>query len=315
MYKNKTIAAVVPCFNEETQIGKVVNTIPDYIDKIVIIDDKSKDRTVEVVKSLNADSDRIIVIQHKKNQGVGGAIASGYKWARDNNIDVAVVMAGDAQMDPADLPNILDPVVLGEADYSKGNRLFTGEAYKKIPKTRYYGNSILSLLTKIASGYWHIADSQTGYTAINRKALEMIDWDKMYKRYGQPNDLLVRLNIYNFRVRDVLINPVYNVGEKSGIKIHKIVFTLSWLLFKLFLFRMKEKYVIRDFHPLILFYLFGILLFVIDIPLIVRLISLKLIDGFFPPMTMLAVMFVTIMAFQSVLFAMWFDMEYNKDLK
>ena len=315
MYKNKMIAAVIPCYNEQTQIGKVINTMPEFVDKIVIIDDKSKDNTAKIVKETATKNDKIVFIRHKKNQGVGGAIATGYKWARDNGIDVAVVMAGDAQMDPKDLPYILDPVVSDESDYSKGNRLFTGEAYKKIPKTRYFGNSVLSLLTKIASGYWHVADSQTGYTAINRKALEMIDWDKMYKRYGQPNDLLVRLNIYNFRVRDVLINPVYNVGEKSGIKIHKVLFTLSWLLFKLFLFRMKEKYVIRDFHPLILFYLFGIALFIIDIPLVTRLLYLKFVDGFFPPMTMLAVMFVTIMAFQSILFAMWFDMEYNKDLK
>jgi len=315
MYKEKTISVIVPCFNEESQIAKVVNSMPDFIDKIVIIDDKSVDNTVVTVKKMIEVNKKIVLIEHSINQGVGGSIASGYKYARDNDYDCAVVMAGDAQMDPNDLPGILDHVVSGEIDYSKGNRLFTGDAYKKIPKTRYFGNSILSLLTKIASGYWHVADSQTGFTAINKRALRIIDWDKMYKRYGQPNDLLVRLNIYNFKVKDVLINPVYNVGEKSGIKIHKVIFTLSWLLFKLFLFRMKEKYIIRDFHPLILFYLFGISLFLIDIPLVIRLFALKIIDGSFPPMTMLAVMFITIMAFQSFLFAMWFDMEYNKDLK
>ncbi|MBU4486409.1 MAG: glycosyltransferase family 2 protein [Candidatus Delongbacteria bacterium] len=315
MYKEKNIAVIVPCYNEENQIKKVVSSMPDFVDKIVIIDDKSMDNTLKVVKDLCCKNDKIVLIEHSENQGVGGSIASGYKYARDNDFDCAVVMAGDAQMDPNDLSNLLDPVVSGETDYSKGNRLFTGEAYKKIPKIRYFGNSVLSLLTKIASGYWHVADSQTGYAVINKRALKLIDWDQMYKRYGQPNDLLVRLNIYNFRVRDVFINPVYNVGEKSGIKIHKVIFTLSWLLFKLFILRMKEKYVIRDFHPLILFYLFGFVLVIVDLPLIIRLVVLKVIDGFFPPMTMLAVMFITIMAFQSFLFAMWFDMEYNKDLK
>lgn len=315
MYKNSSISIVVPCYNEETQIFKVVDSMPDFVDKIIIIDDNSKDSTVEVIKDIITKNNKVILIEHKINQGVGGAIASGYKWARDNNFDCAVVMAGDAQMDPYDLPKILDPVVSGEVDYSKGNRLFTGEAFKKIPKIRYFGNSILSLLTKIASGYWHIADSQSGYTAINKKALNLIDWDKMYKRYGQPNDLLVRLNIYNLKVRDVQVNPVYGVGEKSGIKLRKVLFSLSWLLTKLFFYRMKEKYVIRDFHPLILFYMFGFGLFLIDLPLIIRLFLLKFKDGFFPPMTMLSVTFITIMAFQSILFAMWFDMEYNKDLK
>jgi len=315
MYKGKSVTAVVPCYNEETQITRVINSMPDFVDKIVVIDDKSTDGTVRVVKENSAANNKIVLIEHPLNKGVGGSIATGYKWARDNNFDCAVVMAGDAQMDPDDLPNLLDPVVSGEIDYSKGNRLFTGEAFKKIPTIRYFGNSVLSLLTKVASGYWHIADSQSGYTVINRKALHLIDWNKMYKNYGQPNDLLVRLNIYNLKVRDVQINPVYGVGEKSGIKLKKVLFTLSWLLFKLFFFRMKEKYVIRDFHPLILFYLFGFSLLLIDIPLIFRLLALKIIDGFFPPMTMLAVMFITIMAFQSILFAMWFDMEYNKELK
>jgi glycosyltransferase involved in cell wall biosynthesis len=316
MYKDKVISVVVPCHNEETQIGTVIETMPNLVDKIIIIDDVSDDNTIEVVKKHMPKDDRIILIEHEKNQGVGGAIASGYKWSRDNDIDVAVVFAGDAQMDPDDLPNILDPVVSGEVDYSKGNRLFTGEAFSKIPKVRYFGNSGLSLLTKIASGYWHVADSQSGYTAINKKALDTINWDKMYKRYGQPNDLLVKLNIYNFKVRDVLINPVYDVGEKSGIKVRKVLFTLSWLLFKLFLHRMKEKYIIRDFHPLILFYSFGFALIGLSIPLFLRMAYYGIIvGGNIPKINFLTWMMTIIMGVQFILFAMWFDMESNKDLK
>src|SRR5882724_5917706 len=186
MYKNKIICAVVPAYNEETQIRNVITTMPACIDKIIIVNDCSRDNTKQVVEGLKQQYLSVILINHDNNKGVGGAIATGYKWARDNNMDAALVMAGDGQMDPSDLFTILDPVVDEGIDYSKGNRLFTGEAYQKIPKSRYFGNAFLSFLTKIASGYWHVADSQTGYTCINKKALHLIDWDKMYKRYGQP---------------------------------------------------------------------------------------------------------------------------------
>lgn len=315
MYKSKKVAVVVPAFNEETQIAMVIDTMPEFVDKIVIIDDLSRDNTVDVVKGLIPENQKVHLICHEKNQGVGGAIASGYEWVRDNDFDVAVVMAGDGQMDPLDLPAVLDPVVSGDADYSKGNRLFTGEAYKKIPKVRYFGNSILSLLTKIASGYWHIADSQTGYTAINQKALNLIDWKKMYKRYGQPNDILVRLNVENLVVKDVLIKPVYNIGEKSGIKIKKVIFTISWLLLKLFFWRLKEKYIIRDFHPLVFFYLLGFGLSAMSIAFLIHTILLWFTIGNAPLFSFLSAMFSGTIGLQSTFFAMWFDMESNKHLK
>jgi glycosyltransferase involved in cell wall biosynthesis len=315
MYRDKSVCAVVPAFNEETQIGRVIETMPAFVDRIVIIDDASKDRTVEVVRKYQEKHRRIELIAHDKNQGVGGAIASGYKWARDKGFDAAVVMAGDGLLDPADLPALLDPVVEDKADYSKGNRLFTGEAYRKIPKVRYFGNAFLSLLTKIASGYWHVADFQSGYTVINRKALHIIDWDSMYKRYGQPNDLLVKLNVYSFRVADIPIEPVYNVGEKSNINIFKVVFTIGWLLIKLFFTRMKEKYIIRDFHPLIFFYPLGGLFGIMTVALFVRLLWYWYLFGHIPPINALAAMFSFMSASLFTLFAMWFDMEANKDLK
>lgn len=315
MYKEKKICAVVPAYNESTQIGKVIETMPEFVDRIVIIDDKSKDDTVEIVKQYQQNNHKIVLIEHLKNQGVGGAIASGYKWARDNDFDAAVVMAGDGQMNPDDLPLLLDPVVENRADYSKGNRLFTGEAYKKIPKIRYFGNAFLSLFTKIASGYWHIADSQSGYTVINKKALNTIDWDKMYKRYGQPNDLLVRLNVYNFRVNDIPVEPVYNIGEKSGIKIRKVIVTIGWLLIKMFLWRMKEKYIIRDFHPLIFFYALGGIFGFSTILLLFRMFFYWWLVGHIPPINALAAFFSFMSASLFTLFAMWFDMEVNKGLK
>lgn len=315
MYKNKKICVVVPAYNEEKLISRVVETMPHFVDKIIMVNDKSRDSTGNVIDTLAQQNEKIKPIHHSKNQGVGGAIASGYKWARDNNFDVAVVMAGDAQMDPNDLPDIIEPVVSGEVDYSKGNRLFTGEAYKKIPKLRYFGNSVLSFFTKIASGYWHIADSQTGYTAISHKALKLIDWDKMYKRYGQPNDILVRLNVFDFKVRDVPVKPVYGIGEKSGIKIRKVIFTIPWLLLKLFLWRMKEKYIIRNFHPLVFFYFLGTVFFFFTLFLFIRLFYMWYINGNIPPINALAAMFSFMSSSLFTLFAMWFDMENNKDLK
>ncbi|MFM1875838.1 MAG: hypothetical protein RL266_1575 [Bacteroidota bacterium] len=316
MYKGKTISVVVPCYNEETQIGKVIETMPDLVDHLVIIDDKSPDRTVAVVREFLERYPKIVLLEHEQNQGVGGSIATGYKWSRDNGIEVAVVMAGDGQMNPDDLPAVLDPVVSGEVDYSKGNRLFTGEAYKKIPKVRYFGNSVLSLLTKIASGYWHVADSQTGYTAINAKALKLIDWDKMYKRYGQPNDLLVKLNVYDLKVRDVPVEPVYNIGEKSGIQLRKVIFTIPILLARLFFWRMKEKYVIRNFHPLVFFYFLGFIFFLAFVLLTGRmLVYWFFITGLIPKVNALAALFSFMSFSQFTLFAMWFDMEANKELK
>jgi len=315
MVKEKSVCVVVPAHNEETQIARVFETMPDYIDFIIVVDDKSSDSTVTVVESYFQKDSRIKVIKHEKNQGVGGAIASGYKWARDNSIDVTVVMAGDGQMDPLDLDNIIDPVVSGIADYSKGNRLFFGDAWSMIPHYRYLGNAFLSLLTKIASGYWHIADSQSGYTAISLTALRRLDLEEIYRYYGMPNDMLIKLNQYDFKVKDVHIRPVYNIGEKSGIKLGRVIPKISWLLFKGFWRRLLFKYVIKDFHPLIFFYILSFLLLVGSIPLLFRLFYIWGITGVIPKTNAMALIFTMVSGLQTLFFGMWFDMEYNKNLK
>ena len=315
MYRDQKVAVVVPAYNEETQIARVIDTMPEFVDQIVIIDDCSSDRTSEVIKlHPGMAAGRIELIPHKQNQGVGGAIATGYKWSRDHGFDIAVVMAGDGQMDPLDLPAIIDPIVDDKADYTKGNRLVTGEAFKKIPKIRFFGNAALSLLTKIVSGYWHVADSQTGYTAINKTALHTIDWDSMFKRYGQPNDLLVKLNIVNTRVMDVPVRPLYNLGEKSGIKIHKVIFTIAFLLARLFFWRLKEKYIIRNFHPLVFFYVTGFSGLAVSAILFARMIWMWISNGQIPEITFLGSLFSSLLSFNSLFFAMWFDYEENKHL-
>lgn len=316
MFINKSVAVVVPCYNEALLIRKVLETMPDTIDRIYVVDDQSTDDTAALVEHYAAEaSGRALLIRHAQNQGVGGAIATGYKAALAEGFDVTVVMAGDAQMDPAELPDIIGPVARGECDYTKGNRLFSGEAWNMIPRVRYLGNAMLSLLTKIASGYWHVADSQSGYTAIGLKALETIDWDQMYKRYGQPNDLLVRLNIHSFRVQDVPIRPIYGIGEKSGIRPLRMIPHLALLLNRLFWYRMVQKYVIRDFHPLLFFYTFGVALFTPGFLLGLYLFVKRIIDGPIATTSAMFAVFLFITGMQLLLFAMWMDMENNRHLR
>jgi glycosyltransferase involved in cell wall biosynthesis len=315
MYKDKTVCIVVPAHNEESQIERVIRTMPDYVDEMIIIDDASTDSTVEHIKPFLGEQSKVTLIQHRTNRGVGGAISSGYQEAAKKKFDVIAVMAGDGQMHPDDLEMIILPVVTAEADYAKGNRLFYGDAWKMIPRHRYLGNSFLSLLTKIASGYWHIADSQSGFTAISLRALERIDLKKIYSDFGMPNDLLIKLNMHDFKVKDVHVKPRYNVGEQSEIKFGRLIPRILWLLFKGFWQRLFFKYVIKDFHPLVFFYLFGFIFGIVTVALFGRVFYYWFFTGRIPPINALAAMFSFMSTSLFTLFAMWFDMENNKDLK
>lgn len=315
MYKGKSLAAVVPAYNEATQIGAVIATMPDYVDFIVIVDDCSRDRTREIVLEFAAKDPRVILVPHTVNQGVGGAIATGYKWARDKKMDLATVLAGDGQMDPADLPRLLEPVVTDRCDYTKGNKLLFPNAWNDVPTVRFLGNVALTFLTKIASGYWHVTDSQHGYTVCNGRVLRRIDWDRMYKRYGMPNDLLVRLNIEDFRVQDVPVAPRYNIGEQSKLQPTRVAPRIAKLLTRLFLWRMKEKYIIRNFHPLVLFYLLATICLTGALILSFRVGTAAIVADHVPPLSFLTLLFLLATAFQSAAFAMWFDMQMNSPLK
>lgn len=318
MFDGKSVAVVVPCYNEADQVGGVLETMPDYVDCVIAVDDASTDGTVDVIRR-HIDSEgaepRTVLIVLPNNQGVGAAILAGYNEAVRRQIDVTAVMAGDGQMDPKQLRMLIAPVAAGQADYAKANRLYYRQAWTSTPRTRYLGNAFLSMLTKIASGYWHVADSQTGFTAISLAALETIDLDGLYPRYGYPNDMLVRLNVYNFRVADVPIRPVYNVGEQSKMRLAKVIPTMSWMILRRFYWRLWRKYVIYDFHPLVLFYAASMFLGAVGAGLFVRMIYLRIINGMFPQMSTMAWIFCCISSMQLGLFAMWFDMEMNKDLK
>jgi glycosyltransferase involved in cell wall biosynthesis len=313
MLEGKTVAVVVPAYNEERLIAETIAGIPGFVDRIFVVDDKSRDATVERARA--AGDARVEVLVHDKNQGVGAAIVTGYKRALADRVDVTAVMAGDNQMDPAELESLTGPVARGELDYAKANRLFTGQAWQQIPRYRYLGNAVLSLFTKIASGYWHVADSQAGYTALGLPMLELLDLDRIYKSYGFPNDMLVHLNVWNARVRDIPSRPIYGVGEKSGIKVRKVVPRISWLLTKGFFWRMREKYVIRDFHPLVFFYMLGFAMTFLGLALGIFETVLRVMGHGIPAATIVLVALLLISGSQFVLFGMWFDMESNKDLR
>jgi glycosyltransferase involved in cell wall biosynthesis len=313
--EGKSIAVVVPAHDEEALLGETLAGIPGFVDRIYVVDDASRDATAERARAAAEQDTRVDVVEHERNAGVGAAIVTGYKRAVDDHMAVACVMAADNQMDPADLEGIAMPVVRGEVEYAKANRLFTGQAWELIPHHRYLGNAVLSLLTKIASGYWHVADSQSGYTAVAHDTLAALDLDRLYPRYGFPNDMLVHLNVVNARVRDVPSRPVYGVGERSGIKLRKVVPRISWLLVKAFFWRLREKYVIRDFHPLVFFYVFGILMGLAGLALGIALIVLRIMGHSITAATGVLVALLLIFGSQFTLFAMWFDMESNKDLR
>ena len=314
MVEGKRVAVVVPAFQEALLVADTIRGIPAVVDVIVVVDDHSNDGTADVARATG--DPRLEVIEHAQNQGVGGAIATGYARCRELGVDVTCVMAGDNQMDPDELGVLVAPVARGEVDYAKANRLVSGEAWNLIPRVRYLGNAVLSLLTKIASGYWHVADSQAGYTALSLDALRRLDLERLYRRYGFPNDMLVHLNVQNARVRDVPSRPIYGVGERSGIRIRRVAPRIAWLLFKGFWWRMKEKYVIRDFHPLVFFYVLGILMSVVGFALGVVVAASRIFGGNeITTATIVLVSLLLVSGTQFTLFAMWFDQEANKDLR
>jgi glycosyltransferase involved in cell wall biosynthesis len=313
MLDGKRVAVVVPAYDEERLVGETLRGIPDFVDRIYVVDDASRDATA--ARAGDVGDPRVEVIRHERNAGVGASIVSGYRRALEDGVDIACVMAADNQMDPVELADLVGPVARGEVEYAKANRLVSGEAWTVIPRTRYLGNAVLSLLTKIASGYWHVADSQAGYTAISGAALRRLDLARVYPGYGFPNDMLVHLNVQNARVRDIPSRPIYDVGESSGIRLRRVVPRISWLLFKGFWWRMAQKYVIRDFHPLVFFYAFGVLMTVVGLVLGLLEVVLRIAGNEITTPTIVLVAVLLIAGLQLTLFAMWFDMEANKDLR
>jgi glycosyltransferase involved in cell wall biosynthesis len=235
VYRELRIAVVIPAFNERGKIAATVATVPDLVDHVLVIDDASHDDTsqqAEIAALGRSDPARVEVIRHAANRGVGSAITTGYRRALAIGADVAAVMAGDGQMDPGDLPALLDPIADGRADYAKGNRFRHPAVWTAMPPARIVGNLVLSAATRVTSGYRHVFDSQCGYTAIHRRALEAIDLDKLFPRYGYPNDLLSRLRIADMRVVDVPVRPIYGAAWRSGIHLGTALHPMPWVLLR-----------------------------------------------------------------------------------
>jgi glycosyltransferase involved in cell wall biosynthesis/ActR/RegA family two-component response regulator len=313
IYRENNICVVIPAYNEEKSIGPTLSSVPDYIFRIYVIDDASTDRTPEIIREYAEKDPRITNLRHEINKGAGASVVSGYREALKDGMDIAVVLAGNNQMDPLYLPRFLDPVINRRADYTVGNRHQGSEYSRGMPGWRFFGNTLLSLLTKIASGYWQLMDPQNGYTAITRRALERLDLNKIYPRYGYCNDLLVKLNACNFRAVNINYPARYNTSENSGIRFRTYFFRVSWLLFKDFLWRLKEKYIVLNFHPLVFFYFFGAVIILISILFGSYSLYLALfwnVELFVRAALSLLLFFMGSMFF---LFAMLFDMEQERN--
>jgi len=313
MYRKKKIALVIPARNEEKLIGATLLGVPKLVDKIYVIDDGSTDSTPKIVQELGKKNKKIGLIQHKKNMGPGGAIITGYKKASKDGYDITVVVGGDDQMPLDQIESFLDPLIDNKADYTKGNRfLIEGNVFEDMPLIRQIGNMIISLLTKVASGCFDIYDVVDGYTAITRNAINLINWNKAWKKYGYPMDFLIRLNAYGLRVIDIPRRAIYLKGERqSQIKGLNYALKVSPMLLRGFFWRLFKKYLFRDFHPLFFFYLLGILLFPAGIIWGLILIYFQMTGkGVSGPRAVLDSILI-IIGFQSLLFAMLFDMQKN----
>lgn len=258
MYKGHNVTTVVPAYNEARHVGQVIQTMPAFVDRIIVVDDCSNDDTMAVATGIG--DARVVALRAPENQGVGGAMVIGYRHALELGSDLIVKMDADAQMLPEYLSHLLDALVDDGYDYAKGNRFLAGSSLVFMPKHRLFGNIVLTFLTKLASGYWHIFDPQNGYTAIKVTALGLLDLDRLHRRFFFENDMLVHLNFFSLRVKDVGIPARYG-DEKSHLNLMGITLTFPLLLIRRFGRRIYEKYILRDFSPIALFLLLGILLF------------------------------------------------------
>ncbi|HET8760121.1 MAG TPA: glycosyltransferase family 2 protein [Nitrospiria bacterium] len=258
MYRGRSIGVVIPAYNVERSIRKVVEGLPSWVDRVIVVDDASRDGTLKEAQSIVADN--LIVLHHEVNQGVGGATMTGFRRALEEGVKVAVKMDGDGQMDPAHLPALLDAVTVQGYDYSKGNRFLHTTELSAMPRHRLLGNFVLTFLTKLTSGYWNVFDPQNGYLAIRREPLSRLSFDRIAKRFFFENDLLIHLNILNYRVKDVPIPAIYG-DEVSNLKVSRVLGSFPLYLFRRFWYRIYQKYVLRDFSPIAVFLFLGLSFF------------------------------------------------------
>lgn len=314
MYSGKSISLVIPAHNEERLIGPTLDGVPETIDRVYVVDDASQDSTCEVVQR-HADRDpRVVLLRHEVNKGVGAAIITGYLQSSADDFDIAVVVGGDNQMPLEVVDDLIDPIAKGEVDYAKGNRFLMPQVgLDGMPWTRFLGNALISISTKMASGFYKIYDVVDGYTAISKRAIDMIDWGKAWKGYGYPMDFLVRLNAYGLRVKDVPRRAIYLEGERqSQIKGVDYALRVTPMLVRGFFWRLLSKYLVRDFHPLFFFYLFGLTLLPVGVIYGGFLIFQQFTgEGVTGPRSVVCALMI-IMGIQFLLFAMLYDMQESE---
>ncbi len=235
--ERKTLAVVVPAYCETQLLPATIASIPDFVDHIIVVDDGSPDQTFEVAQSL--EDGRIEVIRLGFNYGVGRAISRGYEYALEIGADVVAVMAADNQMDPDDLLEVVEPVVDGEADYAKGNRLAHPES-EQMPMLRRFGTRLLGKMTGIVCGLPELDDSQCGYTAISAEALRYVPLHKLYPSYGYPNDLILRLRELGARIEQPVVRPVY-ATEQSRLRIPAVIVPISGILLRGVMRRLRNR--------------------------------------------------------------------------
>lgn len=259
MFYHHKIAIIIPAYKVESHIGKVVSSLPDYVDQIIVVDDCSPDKSAEAAAA--AKDPRLEIIRHEKNTGVGGAMKTGFKRALALGADIAVKMDGDNQMDPEYLPALLHPLAMKECDYIKGNRFSLLETNENMPWIRKLGNQALTFLNKVASGYWHVFDPQNGYLAIRADTLRKLKLDLIDDTYFFENSMLINLNVIEARVSDVYV-PTRYATEQSSLKIGWVLRKFPAKLLRGFFFRIFYRYVYRDVSPIFIFLVFGSLFFV-----------------------------------------------------
>lgn len=318
MYRDRRVALVIPALNEERLIRPTLESVPAVVDKIVVVDDGSADGMVAVVAECMTRDPRIDLIRHERARGPGAAIVTGYKRVLQDGYDIAAVCGGDFQMPLDQIGHLLEPLVRGDADYTKGNRFMVRDGLWEtipvtMPKTRLVANMIITILTKVASGYYKVADVVEGFTAITREALERVDWDRAWPGYGYPMDFLIRLNAYGLRVRDVPRRAIYLPGERqSQIKGLRYALRVSPMLVRGFFWRLWFKYTLRDFHPLVFFYIAGFTLLPAGALFGLYLAWQQWVGiGVSGPRAILCALLL-ITGLQFLLFAMLFDMEEGK---
>lgn len=261
MFEGRTVAAIVPAYNESAHVGDVIRRMPDYVDRIIVVDDRSSDDTAAVAEGVG-DS-RVEVLRQTRQSGVGGAMVAGMRRALEHDIDLIVKVDGDGQMDPVHIATLLNPLVHDGYDYAKANRFLHTAALQQMPVLRLIGNFSLTFLTKLASGYWHVFDPQNGFVAITATALRSINLAQLASDFFFENSMLIQLNIMHYRVKDVAI-PAHYGNEVSSLRINRILVTFPRYLAKGFCLRVWEKYMLRDFSPIALFLLVGAPLMVLS---------------------------------------------------